>query len=98
MWKCRLPARRAGKILRLLVLTLISVCVFSVWFRFLSRTLLGRCMFLQLVLARDGGVWFSEGLGFFFCCPQRFSNLLSDEKTPLYVPLLSACWKTVGTL
>jgi len=36
--------------------------------------------------------------GFLFCFPWRFSNLLSDGKTPLWVPLLLACWQTFGAL
>lgn len=71
MWKHRLPARKAGKSLQLLVLTLISMCVFSVWFSFLSRTFLGRYTFLLRVLARDRGVC-SLRLGLFWFSSEVF--------------------------
>lgn len=96
MWKCRLPARKAGKTLGLLVLALISVCVQCLVSFPLQDTSAEMPVSAACPGKGQGGV-FSEVRGF-FCFPQRFSNLLSDEKPPLCVPLLSACWKTVGAL
>lgn len=104
MWKCSLPAKEAGKILQLLMHAPISVSVLCFVSVPLKETLGERCvcfcrravpLFTQRAWqGRHVCVWFFEGQGFFFVFPQRFSNL-SDGRTPLWVPLLLACWKRV---